>query len=122
MPFYPIMLNLFARTILPLLLVTILVAGVTMSVAKAGDVTCTMDMATAMAAPGQDDGDCGKDGGMKPMACAVPCTILASAVLPQTVVPMRQHQALAPASHAQPFLVGRLISPDPHPPRSSISG
>ncbi|WP_051328536.1 hypothetical protein [Geminicoccus roseus] len=121
MPLYPTMSDWLSRIALALLFVSILVMGAATSMATASNEPCLMGAPAQMDAQGPKAGDCGSTGGdMEALACAVPCMLSAPAVLPQTL-PMRLRQASAPSSRAQSLLVGRQVSPDPHPPRSTAT-
>jgi hypothetical protein len=116
------MSRLSARQILNLILAVLVTAGLSGSVAWAGEapakVPVAMGMDMGMVAHKHCHGCPGGDDSAKMIVCGVMCSLPILAVAPQ-IAPMSQVQVGALFALPQPPLHGRTPPPEPYPPKPS---
>jgi hypothetical protein len=113
------------RKIFAVLLAVFVTAGLSLSVARASNMSITMSMGSGMTASGHGDfHDCDHSdaGKTKAMICAAICAASALATLPE-VAPMAVAEIMTTlALPEDEFLIGSKSPPDPYPPRPAHIG
>lgn len=101
-----------------MLLAVLMSAAMSLSVARASEMTVKMATMAGMDMPAEGDcAGCPDDGAMT--ACPSACVVPILALLPQQLAAVDSVTAARLAPPLYPRLYGRDCLPDPHPPRSN---
>lgn len=113
----PTMVPSSARHVVVLLLAVLMSAPMSLSAARASEMTVKMATMAGMDMPAEGDcAGCPDDSAMT--ACPPVCVVPILALLPQELATLDRVMAARLAPPLYPPLHGRDFLPDPHPPRS----